>query len=279
MSIGFINSINGSLGELSIEFTLQPLINEGAQFLKNVYIPKENGTTTEIDLIMLYKGEIYVFESKNFSGWIFGNAKSKQWTQCLKGRRGRVIKNKFYNPIIQNENHIKYLKHIVGYNYKYNSIVVFSDRCEFKEVNCSGCSTYVTKRIHILELVRAISRDTAYSFEMTKVYNILYPYTYASKEIKKKHIEDVKTYKKENKNKSNNKFKNAKSTEQSVTGTEDCSYDLGNITSVPLQYMPRMSSNTTNNKVPMRKSEVILAAAIICIIVLIILILILYWIL
>ncbi|NLK22184.1 MAG: NERD domain-containing protein [Epulopiscium sp.] len=26
---------------------------------------------------------MYVFESKNYSGWIFGNEKDKNWTQML----------------------------------------------------------------------------------------------------------------------------------------------------------------------------------------------------
>lgn len=43
--------------------------------MTNLYLPKEDGSTTEIDLIMLSETGILVFESKNYSGWIFGDEK------------------------------------------------------------------------------------------------------------------------------------------------------------------------------------------------------------
>lgn len=53
------------------------------RLLANVYIPKEDGSTTEVDVVMLSEAGIYVFESKNLSGWIYGDEKSKMWTQVL----------------------------------------------------------------------------------------------------------------------------------------------------------------------------------------------------
>ena len=43
---------------------------KGAKFLFNCYLPRDNGETTEIDVLMIYKSGLYVFESKNYSGWI-----------------------------------------------------------------------------------------------------------------------------------------------------------------------------------------------------------------
>jgi len=214
---------------------------------------------------MLYKGEIYVFESKNYAGWIFGNAKSKQWTQSLNGKHGRAQKNKFYNPIIQNENHVKHLKRVVGGEYKYNSIVVFSDKCEFKNVDSTGCSSYVTKRVHVLELVRAISKDKMDSFEMTKVYSILYPYAHASQDVKKKHIEDVNSYKNGHTDKKGYVDKNGYKKEQppasQVTDNNNHIDDLGRITSVPLQYFPKSVRNE-ERKVSTQKRTITLIVAI-----------------
>ena len=65
-------------------------LGEEHKLLTNVYLPKEDGTTTEIDLIMVSATGIYVFESKNYSGWIFGDEKSKFWTQSLKGGKSFV---------------------------------------------------------------------------------------------------------------------------------------------------------------------------------------------
>ena len=43
------------------------------KFLFNCFIPKDDNKTTEIDLIMIHNTGLYIFESKNYSGWIFGS--------------------------------------------------------------------------------------------------------------------------------------------------------------------------------------------------------------
>lgn len=72
------------------------------RLLANVYLPKEDGSTTEVDVVMLSEAGVFVFESKNYSWWIFGDEKSKMWTQVL----NKHTKNKLYNPIWQNRGHI-----------------------------------------------------------------------------------------------------------------------------------------------------------------------------
>ena len=55
---------------------------------------------------MIHEKGIFVIESKNYSGWIFGNERDKKWTQVL----ANGDKNYFFNPILQNKIHIKYNK-------------------------------------------------------------------------------------------------------------------------------------------------------------------------
>ena len=83
----------GLYGEYLTFLTLEKL-DVYHRLLTNVYIPKEDGTTTEIDLIMIAETGVYVFESKNYSGWIFGNNRQKEWVQTLPGGK----KYSFYNP-------------------------------------------------------------------------------------------------------------------------------------------------------------------------------------
>ena len=104
--------------------------------LKNLYIPYKN-TTSEIDLVMVHEKGIYVFESKNYSGWIFGSAGQLYWTQSLKGGE----KNKFYNPIRQNTGHMGALLRQLKVRLesaRIYSFVVFSDRCTLRNVPASG---------------------------------------------------------------------------------------------------------------------------------------------
>ena len=102
---GSVRFDKGRLGEF---YTYRYLkILEGyKRFLFNVYLPKENGETTEIDVILLHETGIYVFESKNYSGWIFGTETQQYWTQTLPVGKGKSQKTKFFNPIIQNKVHL-----------------------------------------------------------------------------------------------------------------------------------------------------------------------------
>ena len=110
-------TIKGNIAELEIFKVLIENVNNSL-FVFNSYVEKEN-ESTEIDLIMLHQSGLYVFEIKNFNGWIFGSENDKTWT-CTYGRNG---KEKFFNPIWQNKKHINYLKTILGpknipiYNY------------------------------------------------------------------------------------------------------------------------------------------------------------------
>ena len=54
-----------------------------SKFISNLYIKDEDDKTTEIDLIMINPKGIFVFESKNISGYIYGNPEKKYWTQYI----------------------------------------------------------------------------------------------------------------------------------------------------------------------------------------------------
>ena len=85
------------------ELKLVRFFGRKGKTLRNVYIPKDNGETSEIDVVYITQKGIFVFESKNYSGWIFGDEKDTYWTVMLPNRQ----KNRFYNPIKQNRTHIK----------------------------------------------------------------------------------------------------------------------------------------------------------------------------
>ena len=86
----------GEVGEYLIWEELQRFEEEGGKFLFNLYIPKPNGETTEVDVVFIHPKGFFVFESKNYKGWIFGSEKTDighracQWVEV-----GKVIKNSF----------------------------------------------------------------------------------------------------------------------------------------------------------------------------------------
>lgn len=121
----------GRRGEKLTEKKLKvvQLFGRKGKVLKNLYVPKDNGETSEIDVVFITQKGIFVIESKNYSGWIFGDEKSAYWTAMLPNKE----KNRFYNPIKQNETHIKWLRQYLSEDIPLFSIVVFSERCELKK--------------------------------------------------------------------------------------------------------------------------------------------------
>lgn len=78
----------GSSGEriLYITLTKKFQIPEN-QIFRNVYIPTRNGKTSEIDLLVVSKKGLFVFECKNYGGNIYGDANREKWIQYLGKKR------------------------------------------------------------------------------------------------------------------------------------------------------------------------------------------------
>lgn len=184
----------GKYGEYLTYKNLKKYEKNGCKFLFNAYIPKKDDESTEIDVMMISNQGIFVFESKNYSGWIFGNEKQKTWTQTLPSGKN-VAKEHFFNPIMQNKTHIKYLRKIVGDDVPIHSIIVFSERCELKKVQVESQDIYVIKRNRLTECASMIcekfSKIIMDQSEIEKIYFKLLPLTNVSEEVKKQHIETI----------------------------------------------------------------------------------------
>ncbi len=123
----FSNQIKGWIGEFVVSMLLKNLDPEKYIIVHNILIKKEDGTTSQIDHVILSIYGIIVIETKNFKGWIFGNETNYQWTQTIYKH-----KSKFLNPILQNKGHIKALKEVLGEEYPYFPIIVFTTRATLK---------------------------------------------------------------------------------------------------------------------------------------------------
>lgn len=188
----------GLYGEYQLFSSLREVEKEGGRFLFNIYVPKKEGGTSEIDLLLITKEGIFVFENKNYSGWIFGAENQLYWTQTLPCGRGGSQKNKFYNPIMQNKSHIRYLREFLGTSVPIYSIIVFSDRCTLKQVNFSEEKTYIVYRNSVAEKVKAIRGEGTHlpitNSQMQTIYDRLYPYTQLTDAEKSQHIEQNQNF-------------------------------------------------------------------------------------
>ena len=97
--------IIGKRGERSVSFKLHFLPDE-YRIVNDVYIYL-NDKSVQIDHIVVSKYGVFVIETKNYKGWIFGHENSEEWKQSLLGKKRfwgwSSEQHKFRNPIRQNE--------------------------------------------------------------------------------------------------------------------------------------------------------------------------------
>jgi restriction system protein len=128
--LGLVKSswFKGLMGESIVNISAKFLLdNDTYHIIKNVTLPIENGTT-QIDHIIVSIYGIFVVETKNMKGWVFGNSHQKIWTQ-------KIYKNtyKFQNPLHQNYKHVKTLESKLNISEKYiHSVIVFIGDSTFK---------------------------------------------------------------------------------------------------------------------------------------------------
>ncbi len=190
----------GRRGEFLLYWKLRTLKGY-KKYLFNVYVPKNNGETTELDLVMLHESGIYVFESKNYSGWIFGTETQMKWTQTLPAGRN-VHKEYFMNPIIQNKMHIKWLRFFLNEEFiPIYSYIVFGNRCELKEMKVTSSDYHVVNQYELLEEIYDSDEIQKHRLSVQQIdhyFQELYPYTQLNEEEKMEHVKKLQEkYKRE----------------------------------------------------------------------------------
>ena len=121
--IKFITSnwLKGKIGEYRVSKAI--LINfdvESYRLINDVTLSTEHGTT-QIDHIVVSRNGIFVIETKNLRGKIFGSNSDYKWTQKI----GKST-YKFYSPLKQNSKHLDVLSSsLLIERSKFVSMVVF----------------------------------------------------------------------------------------------------------------------------------------------------------
>ncbi|MGO2997400.1 MAG: NERD domain-containing protein [Moraxellaceae bacterium] len=145
------SSFKGFLGETVINVAMWLKLEKDVYHrLNNITLPLANGGSTQIDHVIVSVYGIFVIETKNYKGWIYGKETQKQWTQAFPNGS----KFKFQNPLRQNYLHIKTLADLLGLELSYfHSMIAFIGECELKtrdelpeHVLTSGMVSYVKKK-------------------------------------------------------------------------------------------------------------------------------------
>lgn len=93
----------GDIGEAKVAVTAWFALPKSTYTrFHDVTLPTPDGTT-QIDHIFVSRFGVFVVETKNMGGWIFGGARARQWTQVFRGGK----KFRFQNPLRQSYRHVK----------------------------------------------------------------------------------------------------------------------------------------------------------------------------
>ena len=85
--------VRGAFGETLLAGVLRRRLDASIyHVLNDIYLPLDDGSTTQIDHVVVSPFGVFVIETKTYKGWIFGNPRDAQWTQVLhngsQGARG-----------------------------------------------------------------------------------------------------------------------------------------------------------------------------------------------
>ncbi|MBT8353548.1 MAG: NERD domain-containing protein [Desulfofustis sp.] len=181
------SSVKGWFGELMVDLLARFFLDKKTYHLiKNVTLPTED-STTQIDHIIVSKYGLFVVETKNMKGWIFGSENNPEWTQQTNKQT-----NKFQNPLRQNYRHMKVLEEILGLMpNKIFSVIVFVGDSTFKTVlpeNVTNAGGYI-------KYIKSKTEPLLGEFEVVDIINKIKEYRLdPGSKTHRRHVENLKNH-------------------------------------------------------------------------------------
>lgn len=180
----FINDKEkGKLGEKIVASELEK-INGDKKILNDIMI-NDQGKSRQIDHIAITEYGVFVIETKNYAGSIYGNEKSYEWKQYLRRKEFKML-----NPVHQNYAHYQIVKKAIYDESIYvEPIVVFTDRCKLM-VNTTSKVTYSSMLVsYINNKPKVLSKE-----KIDEIYKNIIEEKITNEEQIKDHEYNVKKY-------------------------------------------------------------------------------------
>lgn len=162
---GGIRGLKGEIGENVVFNYLNNRIEEEHLFLNDIIIKDEKGSH-QIDHILLTKKGIFVIETKNYSGSIFGNESDQKWMQVL--AYGNT-KNQFYNPIMQNITHLNVIKRLLKIDDHIYSLIIFP-KAKMLQVTSTSFVGYLKESLSYIKYILENNNDIFSSDDLNNFY-------------------------------------------------------------------------------------------------------------
>ena len=157
--------IKGYIGERTVRFFFLFLSKKDYKIINNVHV-FYNGMMSQIDHVIVSNYGVFVIETKNYKGWIFGNENAYEWTQVIFNNR-----YKLYNPLRQNLGHVRALKsHLAHYpQLDYFPVVVFTGSAKLKV----STTFPVIKVFSLIKTIKNVKDEIISTETRDEIYDLL----------------------------------------------------------------------------------------------------------
>ncbi|PYF08470.1 nuclease-related domain-containing protein [Ureibacillus chungkukjangi] len=188
----------GELGEYKINIQLDQF-PKNYKHISDLMIENAKSSTgfSQIDHIIITPYGLFVIETKNYQGTIYGGKDRKTW--LVNG------KFKMMSPLVQNFGHIQSIKNVLEPTYRdyFISMVSFTKRCTFRideELRKISSNELV---VYDIELTEFINRKIAIlklqnkepflsDSEIDSIYQTLTKINITDPTLRKQHVENIK---------------------------------------------------------------------------------------
>jgi hypothetical protein len=178
----------GRAGERFVNKKLDKLDFKYYKTLNNVLLPSAGNKigTTQVDQIVVSNFGVFCIETKAYSGWIFGRADDKYWTQVIYHKKSR-----FYNPLWQNFGHVKTVENLIarlGIKVPVYSYVAFPDADDLK-ITGTDLVGYAGE---IVDKIKSHNQVVLSDIDRDKIVDEISRANIVDKEIFKEHVRGIR---------------------------------------------------------------------------------------
>jgi hypothetical protein len=137
-------------GEMRLLRALKARCSTPDYHLLNHITLRFEGSTTQVDHVLVSRFGVFVIETKDHGGWIFGDPNDRYWTQVFFRAKFR-----FQNPIRQNFRHVLAVRELLDFLPPDSifSVVVFTGNAEFQTPIPDGV-------FHLADFIRYLENQT-----------------------------------------------------------------------------------------------------------------------
>lgn len=161
-------TFKGYVSESKIRYYLHKLdIDENYIVLHDVILPTADGKTAQIDHIILSVYGIFVIETTNDKGFIYGDDKKKYWTKVILNKQVRLL-----SPVFKNYRNISSLERLLGCQ-PFISIVTFNTKANLKDIFITEDYLHVTHDWRILKVIQQYQEQVIPHEELVRMENMI----------------------------------------------------------------------------------------------------------